>query len=96
MKYNYEIVDGIVPYAGVGLAYVKFFEDDTEDQIQYRDDFAAIVQAGVNVAINEKWVANADIKQSFVDTEAKIAGGRATADVDINSTFFGLGVGYKW
>ena len=63
LKYHKELAQGIVPYVGMGMAYVKYFEDDTQDQIQYDDDFAAVAQAGVDISIDDKWYANLDVKK---------------------------------
>lgn len=96
LQYHHEIAQGVVPYLGMGMAYVKYFEDDKVDQLQYEDDFAAIVQAGVSVALNEQWHANLDVKRAWVGTEAKINKGAGQAFIDIDPTIYGVGLGYKF
>lgn len=96
LKYHKEIAEGVIPYVGMGMAYVKYFEDDTQDQLQYDDDFAAIAQAGVDVAIDDKWYANLDVKKVWAGTEAKINGGAATARIEFDPTIYGVGLGYKF
>ena len=82
----------IKPYLGLGMAYVKYFEDDKIDQLQYKDDFAAIVQAGMDIPINDKWVANIDVKKVWAGTEVKINRGAASGTVEFNPFIYGVGL----
>jgi outer membrane protein len=96
MQYHIPVTEVVSPYLGLGMAYVKYFEDDKADQLQYEDDFAAVAQAGVNIHIDEKWHANIDIKRAWVGTEVKINGGEARGDVNIDPMIYGVGVGYRF
>lgn len=96
LQYHREVTQGVKPYVGLGMAYVKYFEDDTVDQLQYDDDIAAIVQAGLDVKLSENWVANADVKKAWAGTEAKINRGAAKAIVNIDPIIYGVGLGYKF
>lgn len=96
LQYHYEVKPGIIPYLGMGMAYVKYFEDDTVDQVQYEDDIAALVQAGVDIVINDKWSANIDVKRAWAGTKAKVNGGEVTGDINIDPTIYGVGLGYKF
>ncbi|MDG1285992.1 MAG: OmpW family outer membrane protein [Rickettsiales bacterium] len=96
LQYHKDVTERIKPYLGIGMAYVKYFEDDTVDQLQYKDDIAAIIQAGVDIAITDKFYANLDVKKIWADTEAKINGGAANAKVNFDPTIYGVGLGYKF
>ena len=96
LQYHKEISEGIIPYLGMGMAYIKYFEDDKADQIQYEDDFGAIIQAGIDIKVSEKWYANVDVKHVWADTVAKLNKGAATANVEFNPTIYGVGMGYKF
>ncbi len=96
LQYHKQVTERVKPYVGMGMAYVKYFEDDTIDQLQYKDDIAAIVQAGVDVAITDKLHANVDVKKAWVDTEVKINRGAGSANVSFDPTIYGIGLGYKF
>ena len=97
LQYHWPVLDDEVkPYLGLGMAYVKYFEDDKIDQIQYKDDFAMLIQAGIDIRVTENWYANMDVKKAWVGTEAKINGGAANATVKIDPVIFGVGLGYKF
>lgn len=96
LQYHKEVSDGIVPYLGMGMAYIKYFGYDSVDEIQYDDDFAALVQAGIDIEITEKWYANIDVKHAWAGTEAKVARGAVNASVEFNPTIYGVGMGYKF
>lgn len=96
LQYHHEILDGVKPYLGAGMAYVKYFEQSGRHDIQYRDDVAMVVQAGLDVAITERWSANFDLKQAWADTRAKVDGGAVTADVRFDPVVVSVGVGYKF
>ena len=96
LQYHREIAEGVKPYLGMGMAYVKYFSANAPDDIHYTDDVAAIVQAGMDVKLDEKWYANMDVKKAWVGTHAKVNGGQINADIDINPVVYSVGLGYKW
>ncbi len=97
LQYHYEATDRIKPYVGIGISYATYIEDDDVD-IEYESGFAGLVQAGVDIAIDEKrkWWANLDAKKAWAATKSVSSGGRVTADDTLNPLVLGAGVGYKF
>lgn len=96
IQYHHQEAGKLYPYLGAGVAYVKFFEDDTTDQLQYSDDIAYLIQAGVNYQLDDKWHANVDLKKVWLDTTVKANGGADYIDARINPMVYSVGVGYKF
>ncbi|MEN3162931.1 OmpW family protein [Tistrella mobilis] len=92
------IPDGkIRPYVGAGVNYTVFYNEDTPAgiDIDYDNGFGFALQAGVDFAIDDHWVANIDVKKLFLNTDVTI-NNSIKADVDIDPWLFGVGVGYRF
>lgn len=93
------------PYIGAGVAYHIFYgqnEDGAPDiinDVDYDDGFGWALQAGVDVAIGDRWSFNADVKKVFFNTDVTVqsAAGQINAnDVDIDHWIIGVGVGVRF
>lgn len=109
VQYHFNTNGGIRPYAGIGLNYTLFFnEDATSDfktamggksSVELDDSWGLAGNVGVDVAINKDWFVNADVKYIDMDTTATIktnALGRLKVDVDIDPWVYGIGIGRRF
>jgi outer membrane protein len=86
------------PYAGAGLNYTFFYNQDAADggpNVDYDNSLGFALQLGFDYALNEKWFLNFDAKYLFLNTDILVdpAGLNIPAEVDINPFIIGIGVG---
>lgn len=99
------------PYIGVGLNYTLFFDEDSTaslnnaavalglggvEKVNLKSSWGLAAQIGADMAINDDWFVNVDLKYIDIDTEAKIqttAGPVIRTDVDIDPWVIGIGIG---
>lgn len=89
------------PYVGAGLNYTIYYNVDsgnTADSIDYTNSFGPALQAGLDVAINENWMVNFDVKYISMETDATVNVGSSsyTSNVNINPFVYGVGIGYRF
>lgn len=99
VQYYFQPDSNIRPYAGIGLNYTIFFNEDTTGPLAGTDlsldnSFGIGAQLGVDIDINDRWFFNADARYINIETEADTAVG--TIDVDINPWVISLGVGLSF
>lgn len=104
LQYQFMPKSKIRPYAGVGLNFTLFFDEELSSaaktvlgasDLELENSFGLAAQAGVDYELGDGWSLNADVKYIQIDTKAEFttALGEASVDVDINPLVFGLGVG---
>lgn len=88
------------PYVGAGINYTIFYNTraggGAVSSVKLDNNFGAVLQAGFDIDLGNRWLLNADVKQIFLDTKAKINGGAIVAKTSLNPTVFGLGFGYRF
>ncbi len=90
----------IRPYIGAGINYTFFFDADaaggvvTELDISNSVGFA--LQIGVDIALDDHWMLNFDVKKLWLDTKARVNGGAIKASVNVDPWIFGAGFGYRF
>ena len=96
------------PYAGVGINYTVFFDEDTagefdaiagKSDLQLDDSWGLSLQVGLDYHINDKWLLNATVWNLDIQTTATIKTenlGTVRTDVDIDPWVYMVGVGYKF
>ena len=105
-QYHFSPGQNIRPYAGAGLNYTLFYDEDVSSSVEgalgstdldLDSSFGLALQAGVDVDINQDWFFNFDIKYIQIETEAEISAPGVPVsdkfDVEINPWVIGLGVG---
>jgi outer membrane protein len=100
LQYHFSPSSNIRPYAGVGLNYTHFYDEDAKNapssvKAELDDSWGLAAQAGVDVDINKDWFVNFDVKYIDIDTTAKLSDGIDTikVDVDIDPLVWGIGIG---
>ncbi len=104
LQYQFNPKGKVRPYLGVGVNYTLFFNDELTGAAQsvlgasnldIDSSFGAAAQFGIDWELKNDWSFNVDVKYIQIDTEATFdtAIGRASVDVDINPTVFGIGFG---
>jgi len=100
MQYHFNPKGEFSPYVGAGFNYTFYYNEDapggTIADIDYKDGFGFVLQAGFDFKIDEKWSFNADLKRVWLNTDVSINGGGVTADVDIDPWIAGVGFGYRF
>ncbi len=104
LQYQFNPKGKIRPYAGVGLNYTLFFNDELTgaaktvlgaNNLDIDSSVGAAAQFGIDWQLKNNWSFNIDVKYIQIETEATFdtAIGRASVDIDINPTVFGIGFG---
>jgi outer membrane protein len=99
VQYHFLPQGGISPYMGVGINYTWFYDVNPKGGLQSAsldNNFGTVLQAGVDVAVSDRWFLNVDVKQVFLNTTARLNGGAVTADLDLDPTLVGAGFGYRF
>lgn len=107
LQYHFMPNSNIRPYVGAGINYTYFFDEEVTgilDQpgakVKMDDSLGLAVQAGVDIALNDDWFVNLDVKYIQIDTTAKFSGialvGTAEIDVDVDPVVWGLGIGRRF
>ena len=95
--YYFQPKESIRPYAGIGLNYTIFYNENGRGalagaDVELSDSFGLALNVGTDIDINDTWFANVSAWYIDLTTEAEINGG-GKFDVDINPVvvMFGLG-----
>ena len=99
LQYHFMPNSNIRPYIGAGVNYTYFFDeevagelDDGTVNVSMESSWGLAAQAGVDIAINEDWFVNLDVKYIDMDTKANFSNG-LSVEVDLNPVVWGVGVG---
>jgi outer membrane protein len=98
------------PYAGIGLNYTMFFDEDLSSNrkaqgfsnLKLKDSFGLAGQLGMDYMITDHFLVNAAVWYVDIDTKATIDGpsalgvGKTKVDVDVDPWVYMVGVGYKF
>lgn len=98
---------GVKPYVGAGVAYFIWLDDEPgetavaldADDFSLSDEFGFVLQAGLDVSVNESFLVSVDAKRYFVDTTATwIANGTPVIQTEHNLDpwVISAGVGYRF
>ena len=107
LQYHFNPNGKIRPYAGVGVNYTIFYDEDASASligavgptaIDVDDSVGVAFQFGVDFALSERWFLNADVKYIQIDTTATLNSGGTinTVNVDLDPIVAGIGVGMRF
>jgi outer membrane protein len=100
LQYHFTPKAKFSPYIGAGLSYVMFYDVDKGPgltAVKYKDSLGYAFQAGLDVALDDRWSLNFDIKKIYVDTDITVNnGGINPPGVDLNPWVFSVGFGYRF
>ncbi len=100
LQYHFLPDQQISPYIGAGINYTITYNVDrgrSVTHVDYSNEFGYAFQAGVDIAIDDKWSFNLDVKKVFVDTDITVNGGTINAnDTDLDPWVVGIGFGYRF
>jgi outer membrane protein len=107
LQYHFLPDSTVRPYVGVGVNYTYFFDEEVSGSVldipgadvKLDSSWGLAAQAGVDVALNQDWFVNFDVKYIDIDTEAHFSGtpvGRAKITADIDPFVWGIGIGRRF
>lgn len=107
LQYHFLPDSNIRPYVGVGVNYTYFFDEEVSGNVldipgadvKLDSSWGLAAQAGVDVAINQDWFVNFDVKYIDIDTEAHFTGtpvGKAKISADVDPFVWGIGIGRRF
>ena len=99
LQYHFDQFGVIKPYVGAGIQYIHFFDEGMSDlgaKIKLDDAVGFTLQAGIDVPLGDGWYLNADVKKTWIDTDASWGATGIKANVDIDPWIYSLGVGYRF
>ena len=101
LQYHFAPNSNIRPYIGAGVNYTYFFDEETAGlltdgvDVTMDSSWGLAAQAGVDVALNDDWFVNLDVKYIDMDTKANFSNG-LSVEVDLNPVVWGLGIGRRF
>ena len=98
------------PYAGVGINYTLFYDEDLSgarkqqgfNNLKIQDSVGFAGQLGVDYMLSEHMMVNASVWYVDIDTKASVDGptalgvGRTKVDLEVDPWVYMVGVGYKF
>lgn len=100
LQYHFNPGGRVSPFVGLGLNYTAFFDVHERgplagSQLTLGKSWGAAAHAGVDVALNEKWLFSADLRWMDIDTEARVNGAKV-GTVRIDPLACGIALGYRF
>ncbi len=101
LQYHFSEIHGFVPYAGVGIAAMFFYnthhaKGGLVDSVAFENSVGPAVEIGADYNITGNWYANIAVKQSFAGTQARINHGQIVGKTTLAPTVIGVGIGYRF
>ncbi len=102
LQYHFRPHGTFRPYAGAGVNYTVFWNEDAPGGavtgIDYDNNIGYALQAGFDYGLDKHWMLNVDVKRYWLDTDVNISSalGSLNADVDLDPWTISFGVGYRF
>lgn len=100
LQYHFPTGGPFQPYAGLGLNYTLFFDEETSGplaggDLDLDDSFGIAAQLGFDYDINESMFFNIDARWINIETDAEL-NGAALEKVEIDPMVYSLTIGWKF
>ena len=100
VQYHF-VADGkFRPYIGAGINYSFFFDENPAGgavtSLAISNSVGLALQVGVDIALDNHWLLNLDVKKLWLDTTAKVNGGAIVSKVNVDPWIVGVGFGYRF
>jgi outer membrane protein len=91
------------PYAGLGLNYTLFFDEELDQalfpgfSLSIDDSVGVAAQIGADFKFNDRWLFNVDVRYISIEPDVTLSDGVTTDSpitIDINPIVFQLNLGY--
>lgn len=100
LQYHFSPRAWIDPYVGAGLTVAFWYDTNAAGgavtKVGLNTVAGPAIQAGFNVKLGGAWFANFDVKQTFLDTTARIDQGTIVAKTSLSPTIIGAGIGLRF
>lgn len=98
VQYHFAPQAKVSPYVGAGVNYMIFYSGSDKNgfNLKIDDGFGAALQAGVDVAIRDRWTVNLDVKKIFFETDAVDRTNGIKSKVTLNPWVISAGMGYRF
>jgi outer membrane protein len=99
LQYHFDRIGPLKPYLGAGPQYTFFYNKSNGPlgKLRLTDGFGFALQAGTDIALNDTFFLNIDVKKVFLQTTASFGTpGAIAGHVNINPWLIGTGVGIKF
>ncbi len=100
LQYHFPTDGAFKPYAGLGLNYTVFFDEETTGpldgtDLDLDDSFGIAAQLGFDYDINENMFFNVDARWINIETDAEVDGA-ALETVEIDPMVYSLTIGWRF
>lgn len=100
LQYYFNNSSAFTPFVGAGVNYTYIFNEDTDGALEdtrlnVEDSWGYALEAGVDYAINDKWMVSGQVYYIDLETEAHVRG-IGEFDVDVNPWVYLITVGHKF
>lgn len=98
LQYHFAPQAKVSPYVGAGVNYMIFYSGSDKNgfNVKIDDGFGAALQAGVDIAMKDRWTVNLDAKKIFFETDAVDRTNGIKSKVTLNPWVLSAGVGYRF
>lgn len=107
LQYHFLPNGTIRPYVGAGINYTYFFDEKVQGvldmpgaKVKLASSWGLAAQAGVDIAIDDDWFVNLDVKYIDIETKARFSGinlvGNANINTQIDPFVYGIGIGRRF
>ncbi len=107
LQYHFLPNESLRPYVGAGINYTYFFDEKVQGildkpgaKVKLASSWGLAVQAGLDIAIDDDWFVNLDVKYIDIETKASFRGinlvGAANINTQIDPVVYGIGIGRRF
>lgn len=99
LQYHFKPHADFRPYLGAGVNYSVFYGEDEAagiTKLEVDNAWGVAAQAGFDYMLDSNWAVNFDVKKIWMNVDASVNSGVATADVDLDPYIFGVGLAYHF